>query len=309
MTATATPSAAPSQSQVQQQARSDAEQQRRDAERQARDTIDQEAASAIDETRKAIDAISSGKTAEAIAAIERATGTIDVLVSRNPEAALLPVAAASMIIDTAPRDFRDIRDIAETADAAMLARDFPLARLLLGMLASEIRVRTFHLPLATYPIALREAARLLDQNQTDNARAVLEAALTSLVVIDRIIPLPVVLARVAIEVAESYREQDRDAATRLLDFARDELDRAVELGYSGDDDEYKALSRSISDLQKQLKGNENTTSAFAKLRERMAAFVRRLSEGQRNSQTRKKSRSDRNTATSEQRRGTSAAAR
>jgi len=40
---------------------------------------------------------------------------------------------------------------------------------LLYSLESEIRARTYNLPLATYPLALQEAARLLDQGKNDDA--------------------------------------------------------------------------------------------------------------------------------------------
>ncbi|MDB5172723.1 MAG: hypothetical protein JWN51_1496 [Phycisphaerales bacterium] len=302
----ATASAPPSQSQIQQQARSEAEQHRRDAEQQVQRTIDREAVLAVEETRRALRFIAEGKTADAMAAIERAAGTIDVLVARNADTALLPVAADAEIIDTAPSDLGAIRDIIGGADAAMFVRDLPLARLLLGMLISEIRVRSFHLPLVAYPAALREAARLLDQDHADEARGVLQAAIDSLVVIDRIIPLPLVLARVAMNTAESLRDQDREAARRMLSLARTELDRAVELGYGGDDDEYKALSRSVSDLEKQLRGNENTSSTFTRLKEQFENVMKRLTGGQRTSRVEKKAQSDGEARPAEKQRATTA---
>jgi hypothetical protein len=297
---TSAPSAAPSQTQLQQQARSEAEQRRQDAEQQAQRTIDKEAAMAVEESRRAMQFIAEGKTADAMAAIERAAGMIDI--------ALLPVDATAEIIDTAPADLDSIRDIASAADAAMFVRDFPLTRLMLGMLISEIRVRTFHLPLVAYPLAMREAARLLDQNQTDEARGVLQAAIDSLVVIDRIIPLPLVLARLAISTAESARDQDREAARRFLSLARTELDRAVELGYSANDDDYKALSKTVSDLEKQLRGNENVSSSFGELKEKFENFMKRLTGGERSSKVQKKSKSDDKSKASEPQPSTTATA-
>jgi hypothetical protein len=280
----------PSRAQVQAEARPEIDRQRNDAEQQARQSIDREAAAAIEETRKALRAIADGRTDEAVAAIERATGKLDVLTSRNPAAALLPVDADAVIIDTAPEDLGAIRDLTDAVEAAMLVGDYPLARVVLAAMVSEIRFRTYRLPLATYPDALREAARLLDQRRTDEARALLEAALNTLVVVERIIPLPLVLARVAVNTAESLRDRDREAAAGLLAVARHELERAVELGYNRKEDEYKALSRAISDLEKQLRGNEDTTSGFAKLKDRIAAFFKRMTEGERTSQARSNAR-------------------
>ena len=70
---------------------------------------------------------------------------------------------------------------------------------------------------------------------------------------------------------------------------RHELDRAMALGYAAQDPDYKALKDEISNLQKQLKKNEDTTSLFAKLRERVSALLKRQSAGKQSHQGRSKS--------------------
>src|ERR1700688_3972873 len=90
-----TASAAPAQSTSQSHAQSDFDKQRKDAEQQARPEIekqrqeaqqegekslDKDAISAIEETNKAVSAIAANKIDEARAAIERATGKIEILV-------------------------------------------------------------------------------------------------------------------------------------------------------------------------------------------------------------------------------------
>jgi len=57
-----------------------------------------------------------------------------------------------------------IRKLKSTVDASVADENYPAARVLLQRLASEIRVRTYNLPLGTYPAALKTAARFLDQN-------------------------------------------------------------------------------------------------------------------------------------------------
>jgi hypothetical protein len=75
-----------------------------------------------------------------------------------------------VVFDTAPEDIDAILEIADAVDAAILLDDYPAARALLYGLMSELRVRTYNLPLATYPVALTEAARLLDEKKNDEAR-------------------------------------------------------------------------------------------------------------------------------------------
>src|SRR6202011_723791 len=95
-----------------------------------------------------------------LAAIERATGKINVLLARNPATAIIPVSVNVAIIDAAPHDVKLIKDHGQYASTAVAAKDYPAARVLLAALTSEIRVRTYNLPLATDPEALKAARRL-----------------------------------------------------------------------------------------------------------------------------------------------------
>jgi hypothetical protein len=260
------------------QVRPDIENERKNAQQQAEQSLDQEAVAAIEQTRKAIDAISANKTDEALAALEQASGKINVLLGRNPAKALIPVSAEVTVIDAAPHDIPTIRDIARDAGRAMDDKEFPTARALLYALSSEIRVRTYNLPLATYPNALKEAARLLDQKKNQDANNVLLEALNTVVAIDKVTPLPLVLARGAISAAQEQSQKDKNAAQTLLEVAKNELERARELGYAGKDAEYNALNTDITNLEKQLKGTGDVSSVFTKLKDRMAAFVKRQSD-------------------------------
>ena len=263
------------------QARPNIEKQRKDAEQQAQKTLDTEAVAAIDETKKAIKAIAENKTDEALAVIERATGKINILLARNPATALIPVAAEVVVIDAAPLQVQAIKERAKAVAEAVSNKDYPTARVLLYGLTSELRVRIYNLPLATYPAALKEAARLLDQKKSKEANTVLLTALNTLVAIDRVSPLPLILAQTDIDEAQALREKDKDKAQQLLTSARNELERAKELGYAGNDPEYAALDKTIIDLEKQLKGNEDTASFFSSLKEKMASFFKRQSESKR----------------------------
>ncbi|WP_437306436.1 YfdX family protein [Sorangium sp. So ce388] len=266
---------------TEQQARPKIEKHRNEAQQQAERTLDSDAIAAVEQTRGALDAIAEDKPDEAIAAIERATGKISVLLARNPATALVPVEEEVEVIDGAPEDLETIEELEEVLERMVKDKNYPTARVMLLGLTSEILVRTYNLPLATYPAALQDAARLLDQKKTEEARAVLETALDTLVVIDRVIPLPLVLAETAIDQAQALRDKDRDQAMRLVTTARHELDRAKALGYSGDDPEYEALNKAISDLETQLRGKEDTTTAFARLKDKVKSFLKRQSESER----------------------------
>jgi hypothetical protein len=252
------------------------EQLRSDSQRQGDTAIDKDAVAAIDEAQKAVTAIGEGRNDQALAAIERATGKINVLTARKPSAALIPVKSEVAIIDLASKDPVVVDAISSAARSALSSADYPKARTLLDQLTSEIHVKTYNLPLATYPAAMQTAARLLDEKKADEARQTLVTALNTLIVTDQAIPLPLVEAQAAIKDAQAKRDQDKPSARKLLANARQDLDRARELGYANKDPEYASLNQSIADLDKQLGGTESTSSAFASLREKMSSFFERV---------------------------------
>jgi hypothetical protein len=271
-------SAAPSSDRTAQDMRPEVEANRREAQQEAEKTLDREASAAIQQTERAVAAIGEGKIDEAVAAIEQATGKLEILLSRNPATALIPVDKQVSVIDTAPQNVEDIRILKDAADLQFEVNNLPATRTLLDALRSEIRLRIYHLPLTTYPAALQQAARLLDQKRNREASAVLLVALNTLVVIDRVTSIPLLLAREAVNDAQAQAQTDKEKAQQLLQTAEDEFERVMELGYTTNDAEYKTLRDEIKNVRKQLKANEDSTSVFARVKEKLASLVRLQSE-------------------------------
>lgn len=269
------------------QSQQEIEQERQKATNEAQSSLDQDAVAALEETRNAINAIDQENTQESIQALERATGKLDILLARYPELALVPVSTQITIIDLAPRDFDLIEPIRDEAKRAMNEEDFPTGRALLHNLVSEIRTSTVNLPLETYPDAMKEAARLLHQGRTDEARAEMQLALSTLVVTEQSRPIPLINALTELAAAmalaaqgqdqQNQDQQNRDQVLRLLEDARTQLKLARELGYARRDPEYKELDRAIRDIERQIRAKEKTESPFAKLRERFSSFFNRVS--------------------------------
>jgi len=266
------------QQSAERQVRPEVEKERQQAEQQAAKTLDQEAIAAVQDTQRAINLIAAKKNNEALSAIEQATGKINILLARNPSTALIPVHFEVDVIDLAPQDSKAINDLAQAASTALKDKNYPTARVELENLMSEIRLRTSNLPLATYPDALKQAAQLLDQKKPDDANRVLLTALNTLVVVDHVTPIPVVLAKAAITAAQDQRQKDKNAAQELLEAAKNQLQRSKDLGYEAADPEYASLNDQISNLEKQLKGNGDTGSVFAELRNKLDAFLKRKSD-------------------------------
>jgi hypothetical protein len=244
----------------------------------AQKTLINDAVVAISETQKASDALSKGDSTAALAALERATGKLDLLLARNPSTALLPVRVETIAVESAPADIATIKQISDRAQRAVAAKDYPLARVLLGGLQDEIRVRTYNLPLATYPQAIKDAARLIDQKKIPDASNVLTTALSTLVLVDHVFPEPTIKAQAAVQVAESLKTKDKAESLRLVDSAKQELARAEALGYAGKDDpEFSALQASVENVDKQLRTDHGLVS-FDDLKSKLANFFKHQSQ-------------------------------
>jgi hypothetical protein len=253
------------------------ETQRQQNENETKQTLDQDAIAVVGLTGAAIKSIAANKKDEALASIERATGKINILLARNPASALIPVNVDVVVIDAAPGDPKVIDQIVQRATDATKHRELPAARILLASLVSELRIRTTSLPLATYPAALQQAAQLMDQGKNQDAGNVLLTAVNTLVMVDHVIPLPLLLAQAAIDAANSQR-QNKEIALTLLKTARNEANRSRQLGYLSSDSEYKGLDDEISSLESAIQGKGDTSSMFSHLRDRISAFLKKQKE-------------------------------
>jgi len=114
------------------QLQQDIEKEKQEATAEAESKLDREASAAIEETRKASAAIEQGKIQDALGALERATGKLDILLARYPELGLVPVSTQVAVIDVAPLDTDAIERIRNQIKSAINAEDYPTARELLN---------------------------------------------------------------------------------------------------------------------------------------------------------------------------------
>ena len=195
-----------------------------------------DAQSAIEETQKALDALDQGKKDEALAALERVTGKLDLILARDPKLALAPVNVATVVRDLyANKD--TVKATIKEARSDLNDGKVQQARALLGGLASEAELQVTNIPLATYPAAIKAVAPLIDAGKKDEAKAALQLALNTLVVERFITPLPTVRALAMLGEAEklagkSGRSNDENKKLHdLVENARQQLELGETLGY------------------------------------------------------------------------------
>ena len=100
----------------------------------------------------------------------------------------------------------------------------------------------------------------------------------AVIMMDRIISIPLLLAREHINQAQKAAATDNSKAQQVLEKAKKELGRSRSLGYAGYDPEYLTLRDEISKLAKQLESGEETGLGFRRLKEKFAALLKRQSE-------------------------------
>jgi hypothetical protein len=244
------------------------------AEAEKRATLLQDAASALAETHNAVTALDKNDRKSAIAALERATGKLDVVVSRDKNLAFAPVAVSTTMLDlyTTPETVKGI--VKETKDN--LAKDrVQQARLLIQNLASEADINVTEIPLATYPAAIKAVVPLIDQGKINEAKAALYTALNTLVVETWVVPLPRVRAEALLAEANKLvnekKDQEKDKVRSLLDDTRRQIQLAEALGY-GTADSYKTLYSQLDDLEKKVSSGQSSSSLFDRFRQSIKNF-------------------------------------
>ena len=239
----------------------------------------QEAVSAVEETKKAIAAIKKNDKSIAIKAIEQAIGELDIILARDPDLALLPTDYAITIVNAALEDKKTIKEIRREIRKAIDYGYLAVARRLLNSLASEIRVIVTNLPLASYPDALKQAARLIDEDKSTEAKELLELALSTFVLEEEYLPIPLLKAHKLIEDASS--KSDKEEAMQLLAEAHTQLRLSQKLGYAEADVEYDELKTELRNLEKQLKAGEHNHNNFREFRTKVTGFFQRISKARR----------------------------
>lgn len=243
-----------------------------------RRTLMADATSAIQETQAALKNLDSGNGKAALAALERATGKLDVILAREPTLQLAPAAVGVVTYDV-QGGVQAVNGIRKQAESLIDAGQLQAARRLLKNLASETVISVTNIPLATYPDAIKSAVKLIDQNKKDEAKRVLQTALNTQVITETIIPLPVVKAQEALKSAESLAEkkdrtkEDNDRLKASMDEARGQLEFAQALGY-GTKKDFDKMYDELREILDKTAGNKSGTGWFSKIKASIADFLK-----------------------------------
>jgi tetratricopeptide (TPR) repeat protein len=231
------------------------------------------------ETNNVLKYMAKNKDAKAKEELAKLIGELEILMTKDPNVALIPVDVSYEINDVVV-DIPTVYEITEAAKKAMDDGYYQLAKKIMADLTSEMTVKTAYLPLATYPDAMRLAATMLDKGDKEKAAAILVEALNTLVVQEVNVPLPVLRAEEFVKLAAAAMLTDdkdkKDVALLFLDNADYQLQLAEAMGYGKKDKEYKELYKAIKDLKKAVKEDQDSKAKFEKLSEKIKNFKERL---------------------------------
>ncbi|HHO56337.1 MAG TPA: YfdX family protein, partial [Trueperaceae bacterium] len=158
----------------------------------------EDAVAAIKSANDALTALDNNDNDAALEALAIATGKLEVVIAAQPDLALAPVNISVDVYDSGISTVKEASKILRLARVALNDNDAIAARLLLDSLATELRIKTVSLPLASYPDAMLEAASLIKNDKPEEAKAVILNALNTLVITEEYLPLPVIRAQALI---------------------------------------------------------------------------------------------------------------
>lgn len=266
------------QSEATESVQSEVDKQSTDKAADKREKILTEATAALVETANALKALDEDKPEEALAALEKATGKLELILARDPSLALAPVDVEVVTYDLLA-SLDTVKAIVKEAENYLKDGEVQKARPLVANLASEIRLRTTNIPLATYPEAIKAVAPLIDEGKLDEAKTALQAVLNTLVVTtDEIIPLPKLRAEQLLKNAEALAEneertvKDNETLANLLAEARNQLKMAELLGY-GTKKSYRPMYEQLDQIEAKSTGGKGGKGWFDKIKDQLSELL------------------------------------
>lgn len=247
----------------------------------ANDKMIADAAQVIEDTKAAMKAIADSSYTEARKHIESGIGKAEAIVALNPDLAFAPVDISIGMNDVVT-DVKTIDRVTEEAEEALEDGKVQVARELLAGLQSELMIREYKLPIATYPKALKEALVLAKDEKYTEAVVFLNAALNTILIEEKTVPLPLLRAERMLQEVETLVQEEgfnKEDVKTLLDNADHEIDFAEALGYGKKDKEFKELHKAIEELEEQMLDDTNTNEKglVKKLRTKLKKFKERIS--------------------------------
>lgn len=247
-----------------------------------RDDISEEAQAALQETENALRSLDEKKPKEALEALERVTGKLELLLARKPELSLAPTGVHVVTHDVIGT-LDEIEAMREQAEDLLEDGEVQRARGIIAGLASEMIIGVTNIPLASYPEAIKAVSPLIDEGKIEEAKVALQAALNTLVVTEHVIPIPILRAEQMLMKAEPLAEKknrskdEKQELEELLENAWYHIELAKALGY-GDKNVYEEFFDQIKEIEEKTADKKAGKGYFYGIRQSLSKFRKSIFE-------------------------------
>jgi cellobiose-specific phosphotransferase system component IIA len=230
-------------------------------------------AQGLQKTIAAINKIETDKIDDAKKLLKEAEDSFAKALKEKPDLKLVPIENRIMLyrFGAAPEQIK-----ARVKIAKELLGDFKVqaARDVLLPMKDEIDIATVFIPMDLYPVATKKAHEALERGEKDEAIKILAGGLNTLVGTRIVVPASLLAAQELTVMASKLDKEKKEEATRLLDQAKQELEKARLLGYvSKHTQEYKALNESIDKIEKEIKGENRVEKLYDELKKSFTALL------------------------------------
>ena len=236
----------------------------------------QEAIESLKYAQSAVINLEHKDAKSATADLEKAIGKLEVILAAKDAPKLLPINNVIQVhefVGTAEDVDKALKTVRSLLDDGKVQE----ARALMIPLVSEIDITTVSLPLASYPDALKLAAKYVHDGKLDKAKEVLYIALSTFTEVTDVVPIPLLESADLIAAASRVAKEDKDRALKYLDAASDALDVAEKLGYVSESTvTYKVLHEKIKAVQKEIKGKNKAEKLFESLAAKLKEFKSKI---------------------------------
>ncbi len=216
----------------------------------------------LQQTVVALRALHANQVKPAKDALEKATKLFDKALKKDPKLGLVPIADEVQVNDFTGNT-KLIKQTIQSVQSLLKDHDIQAARKMLLPLQDEMDMQTEFLPMDTYPVATKEALKMLNKGNSKLAFTTLMTALHTVVTQVDIVPLPLLAAQDFVLEASKLDKSNKKDALKLLASADDELEKAVLLGYTKKHSaEYKHLQTQVKNIEAAIPGNSDISKLY-----------------------------------------------
>jgi len=228
---------------------------------------------ALKETSLAMQSLKHHKNDEAKKHFKLATEKFNKALKDNPALDILPLDESIEVYENLA-SAQEINHELTVIQEYLIHYNLDAARAALAPLKDEMDIKTLSIPMKIFPLATQNALDALNKGDAQKAMAIMAEGYNTFIIEEAVIPLPLLSAQELIAEASTLDKSKKEEAIKLLEAAKNELNKAKVLGYTNSNSpEYKALNDAIDAVKKEIKGKNEVEKLYDKLKDAFVSLV------------------------------------